>query len=139
MENTNDVAAILKNAGALPQGAVFEEFDPLENIPTVAVGDDWKEGVTITGYFEGTQTIASPKFKHAKDRNANGVPVNYLHVFRVAATNQKLGIWTTGELRLVCEKLNIGELVSITYKGKGTNTSGSAQHFFTYKKGRINQ
>jgi hypothetical protein len=128
-----DVAALLKKAGQAPAGVRMEEFNPLENIPTASVGEEIQPGMTITGYFKETQRIASNKFKFATEKDERGVPVQLLHVFRLVSGDM-LGIWNSGELKLLCSRLAPDELVSLTYKGKGINGNGQQQHFFEYKK-----
>lgn len=135
MEDNNINAEELLNAASeAPRGADLEDYNPLESIPTLAVGKEIKAGQVINGYFEMTERIVSAKFKNSQERDpASGLPVQYRQIFRLT-NGQKLAIWTTGELSLVCEKLQPGELISITYKGKGVNAQGRDQHFFEYKK-----
>lgn len=129
-------ADLLKQAGMLPSNLTVEEFNPMENIPTLAVGDDFKPGMTIAGWYEETQLIESNKFVHAREKGPTGKPAQRRHVLRVGSpTGTRLGIWTTGELRNTFDKLTPGQFIAITYKEKGVNSNGQAQHFFTYKRG----
>jgi len=129
-------ADLLKRAGTMPANVRLEQFNPLENIPTIAVGEEFEEGMTVAGYFEETQVIASPKFKHSKVKNAEGVPTQKRHVLRVGSpTGEKLAIWSTGELGLAFDKLAKGEFISLKYLRKGENASGNQQHFFEYGRG----
>ena len=128
-------ADLLKQAATVPGDVQLEAYNPMEAIPTVAVGDDFKEGMTLAGYYEETQEIASPKFKFSQTRNEKGVPTQLRHVLRIGSpTGQRLGIWTTGELRNTFEKLPVGSFIAITYKGKGLNANNQQQHFFEYKR-----
>lgn len=129
-------ADLLAQALRMPTGVQLEDYNPLENIPTLAVGEDFKEGMTVTGYVEETQVIASQKFTFSKERNEKGVPTQLRHVLRIGSpTGPRLGIWTTGELRVAFEKLSPGTLISILYKGKGMNGNNQQQHFFEMKRG----
>lgn len=128
-------ADLLRQAQAMPAGVTLEDYNPMENIPTLSVGADFSEGMTVTGFFEETQVIASPKFIHSKTKNADGVPTQLRHVLRIGSpTGDRLGIWNCGELKFTFEKLTPGQLISITYKGKGENTKGQPQHFFEFKR-----
>lgn len=128
-------ADLLKKATAAPTGKKLETWNPMENIPTLAVGDDFKQGMTISGWFEETQLIASPKFTHSQEKNEAGVPVQRRHVLRIGSpTGDRLGIWNCGELRVGFEKLTPGTFVAITYKGKGKNAKGQDQHFFEFQR-----
>jgi hypothetical protein len=139
MEQEQDGASLLAKAAQAPQGIETEEYNPMENIPTIAVGKQWAEKQTINGYFVETQRCTSAKFTNAKERDpATGLGVQFLHVFRLAS-GDKLGVWSTGELANVCEKLKANEFISITYKGKGTNAQGRQQHFFEYRKAKSAQ
>jgi len=139
MENVQqDLGALLKDAGTVPAGVVLEKWNPMENVPTAAIGKDILPGMVIAGYFEGTQRAVSAKFQNSQERDAEtGLPVQYLHVFRLAKTGKKLGIWSTGELKQICEKLSLNELVRITYDGKRENAQGRQQHFFNYEKVKV--
>ena len=138
MEDNNEQAVpadLLKRAGQIPSNVKTEDWDPMETIPTLAVGKDFEEGMTVSGYFEETQILASPKFKYATEKNAAGVPIQRRHILRVGSpTGERLGIWNCGELRAIFEKLTAGTFVALTYKGKGTNAKGQDQHFFEVKR-----
>jgi len=128
-------ADLLKRASALPSNVRLEQYNPLENIPTIAVGEEFTEGMTVVGYFEETQVIASPKFKHSRVKNAEGVPTQKRHVLRIGSpTGEKLAIWSTGELAMAFDKLAKGDLISVKYLRKGENSSGNQQHFFEYSR-----
>lgn len=133
-------ADLLQRATAsAPQGVALEEFNPMENIPTIAVGKEFKEGMTISGYYEESQLIESTKFKKARYTGPNGKPAQWRHVLRIGSpTGDKLAIWTTGELKMTFDKLVQGAFIAITYKGKGENGSGNDQHFFEYKRAAAN-
>jgi hypothetical protein len=131
-------ADLLKQAALVPQGLVVEDYNPMEQIPTLAVGEDgeFKPGMTVAGYYEETQRISSPKFIHSKEVDEAGVKVQYRHVLRIGSLQgERLGIWTTGELRTAFKKLTPGTFVVITYKNRGVNAKGQKQHFFEFKKG----
>lgn len=129
-------ADLLKAASTMPKNEVVETFNPLEKIPTLTVGQDFAVGMTIAGWVDETQTLASHKFKFSQKRNAEGVPTSLRHVLRIGSpTGEKLGIWSCGELKLAFEKLPAGTFIAITYKGKGENASGQEQHFFEFKRG----
>lgn len=124
-------AELLKQATYVPQDLNLEAYNPMENIATLTVGDDFSEGMMIAGYFEETQILASPKFKFSNTRNEKGVPTSLRHIIRVGSpTGPRLGIWSCGELRVAFEKLTPGTFITITYKGKGENSKGQEQHFF---------
>lgn len=135
MEQQKSVADVLKAASQAPKGVELEKFDPLENIPTLTVGDDGdiKTGMTLTGRFVETSRISSPKFTMAREKDENGVPVQYLHVLE-AADGTRFGIWSTGELKAAFNKLQVGELISIKYNGKAQNAKGQPQHMFEYSR-----
>lgn len=134
--NQNKVPAdLLKKASTLPPGVTAEEYNPMENIPTVSVGDEFVAGQTICGWYEETQVIASPKFVYSKTRNPDGVPTQLRHVVRTGSpTGDRLAIWSTGELKNTFDKLQPGSFIAITYKGKGLNSKGQNQHFFEFKR-----
>lgn len=140
MEQNKGVPAdLLKRAGAVPSGVTVEEFNPMDVIPTVAVGEEFAEGMTIAGWYEETQVIASKKFTYSKEVNEKGIPTQKRHVLRVGSpTGDRLAIWTCGELRNTFEKLQPGQFIALTYKGKGVNANGQQQHFFEYKRGAAN-
>lgn len=132
-----NVAALLAKAGEVPKGLRLEDFDPMEKVPTASFGEEIQPGMTISGNYVETQKIPSHKFTKSKEKNAAGVPLGTLHVFKLVS-GDKLGIWTTAEMRMLCEKLNPNEFVSITYKGKGTNDKGDSQHFLAIKRETVN-
>lgn len=128
-------ADLLALATKAPTGKKLEVFNPLENIPTLAVGDDLKEGMTISGYFEETEVIASTKFTFSQTRNEHGVPTQLRHVLRIGSpTGAKLGIWNCGELKVAFDKMGRGQFIALTYKGKGLNAKGQQQHFFDLQR-----
>ncbi len=129
-------ADLLKRAGQLPANVRLEQYNPMENIPTIAVGEEFLEGATVVGYYDETQVIASPKFKFSRTKNAEGVPTQKRHVLRIGSPTsaEKLGIWSTGELANTFDKLAKGDLISIKYLRKGENGAGNQQHFFEYSR-----
>lgn len=129
-------ADLLKQATSIPKDVGnLEAYNPMENIPTLTVGGDFAEGMTVAGYVEETQILASPKFKFSNTKNEKGVPTSLRHVLRVGSpTGPRLGIWSCGELRVAFEKLTPGTFISITYKGKGENAKGQDQHFFELQR-----
>lgn len=137
-ENNNEQAIpadLLSRAGAMPSGVNVETFDPMEKIPTLTVGEEWQPGQTIGGFFETVEVLASRKFIHSKKLNADGIPTSERIVLRVGSpTGDRLAIWGTAELLATAQKLNRGEFIQITYKEKGVNAKGMAQHFFEYKR-----
>lgn len=130
---------LLSKAGAIPEGVTVEDFNPLENIPTLTLGEDFVDGQTVAGWFEETQVLASHKFKFSQEKNAEGVPTSRRHVLRIGSpTGERLAIWSSGELRNTFEKVQPGQFIAITYKGKGMNANNQQQHFFDYKRGAAN-
>ena len=128
-------ADLLAKATALPGNIRLEAFDPMENIPTLGVGAGIEPGMTISGYFAGTEVVASPKFTYSQTRNEAGIPTQLRHRLRVGTpTGPMIGIWNAGELKVGFEKLREGDFVSLTYKGKGKNAKGQDQHNFEWKK-----
>lgn len=128
-------ADLLKRAAVVPTEVRVEEFNPMENIPTLAVGEELKAGMTIAGWYEETQLIESLKFKFATRKGPNGKPAQLRHVLRIGSpTGDRLGIWTTGELANTFDKLQPGTFIAITYKGLGVNSNNQQQHFFEYKR-----
>lgn len=128
-------ADLLKAAAAVPAGVKTESFNPMEDVPTLAVGEDFEKGMTIGGYFEETQEIASTKFKFSQTKNEKGIPTQLRHVLRVGSpTGKRIAIWSTGELRNTFSKLNPGDYIAVTYKGKGKNANDQDQHFFEYQR-----
>lgn len=124
-------ADLLKRASAVPAGVKTQEYNPMEAVPTLTVGKDFSAGMTIAGYFDENEVIASHKFKYSKTMNEEGVPTSTRHVIRVGSpTGEKLAIWSCGELRLAFEKINRGDFISIKYLKKGLNSKGEDQHFF---------
>lgn len=130
---TNDKMQAALASATKAASAPLQEWNPLEDVPTLTVGEDLKAGMTINGYFVETQRISSPKFTYSQERDENGVTVAYRHVIRTE-DGHKLGIWSTGELRLAFERLVPNDFISLTYKGKGTNAKGQSQHFFEYRR-----
>lgn len=138
-ENTQEregvPADLLAKATATVSGKRLEAYNPMENIPTLGVGDDFSEGMTVSGYYEETQVIASPKFIHSKTVNAEGVKTNLRHVLRIGSpAGDRIAIWNCGELKAAFEKLAVGSFISIKYLKKGTNAKGQAQHFFELQR-----
>lgn len=127
-----DAEALLKAAADTVKGKKLKMFDPLESIPTLAVGKEINPGQVIAGTYVRTDRLASHKFVHARETDENGTPVQYRHILRLA-NKQLLGIWSVGELKMVFDKLKEGAFIEITYKEKGKNQKGLAQHFFSYR------
>ncbi len=128
---------LLKRATAKPAGKRLEDYNPMENIPTISVGaeGEFEPGMTITGYYEGTEVLASPKFVHSKEVNDKGVPTQLRHILRIGSpTGERLGIWNCGELKVGFEKIQVGTLISLTYLKKGLNAKNQQQHFFKWQK-----
>lgn len=126
-----DTKALLAAAAIVPKGKKLKKYNPMEEIPTLAVGD-LPEGQIIAGTFVRTETLASHKFTMSPNKNEQGVPTQDRHILRL--TDGKLmAIWTTGELRMVFGKLPEGSLITLTYKGKGKNNKGQQQHFFDFQ------
>ncbi len=123
-------AEILGYAGKAQKGKRMEEFNPLETVPTLGVGD-LGVGQLICGTFVGNEVIASNKFKYAREKNEAGVPVQTRHVLE--NDGKKYAIWSVGELRLIFSKILPGQYVEITYKGLG-EVNGAEQHRFTTAK-----
>lgn len=143
MEKTTPAAAkaqgipadLLKQAAVIPKGVNTEAFNPMEDVPTLAVGEDFEKGMTIGGYFEETQLIESDKFKFSNVKGPNGKPGQYRHVLRVGSpTGKRIAIWSTGELRNTFSKLSPGDYIAVKYTGKGENANKQQQHFFEYQR-----
>ncbi len=129
-------ADLLKQASQVPNNVKVESFNPMEDIPTLGVGEELEKGMTISGYFEATEELASTKFKFSQTRNAQGVPTQLRHILRVGSpTGKRIAIWSTGELRNAFSKLTAGDFIAVTYKGKGLNANQQEQHFFDYQRG----
>lgn len=128
-----DVKGLLADAAKRPAGVNLREVNPMESIPTLAVGKDILPGSVINGVYVRTETIASPKFTYAKTQNAQGVPTQERHILRLS-NGKLMGLWSTGELGNVFEKWPVGSFISLTYKSKGKNAKGDDQHFFDYKE-----
>lgn len=119
-------------------GKNMEPVDPMESIPTLGVGKELTPGMSISGYYERTEEIPSPK---SKQLNAAGERVFVRHILRIGSpTGERLGIWTTAALAAFFELVNPGQLVQIKYVRKGENEQGQAQHFFEFnrEKGALN-
>lgn len=122
-------------AAGVPNGVTLQEVDPMENVPTIGLGKGWAPGQTLSGYFEESQTAASPKFK-SQTHNEKGTPTKLIHVLRIGEPNgPRLGIWDTAALKAFFANVHPGTFVQVTYLEKGVNGSGQAQHFFKFKKG----
>lgn len=134
-EETVNTAELLKRASVIPQGMKTTEYNPTENLPTLGVGTDIVPGSVLAGFFEGTETITSPKFKKTVKKSAEGIPQQDLHVLRLTS-GEKLGIWSVAALQLFFSKRTPGEFVVVKYTGKGINESGNSQHFFEFEIGQ---
>lgn len=126
-------ADVLAAVGRPVAGMKALDYDPMESIPTLSVGD---EGDIITdqliaGIFLETERLSSPKFTHSKEVDENGVKVQYRHVLLNGKT--KFAIWNCGELKQIFSKIVKGTYVELTYLGKGTNSKGQQQHNFRVK------
>jgi len=120
---------ILGFAGKADQGKRLEDYNPLETIPTLGVGD-LSVGQVLCGTFVMSEVIASPKFKYAREKNDKGVPIQTRHVLENGG--KKFGIWSVGELKLIFGKLTPGTYVALTYNGLG-EVNGNDQHRFSCK------
>lgn len=132
---TVNAADLLKRASEVPKDMVMEENNPLEAIPTLGVGREIVPNTVIAGYYEGTETLTSVKFKKAQKKSPEGIPQQDRHILRLV-NGDKLAIWNTGGLSLFFSKREIGEFVRIKYTGKGTNEQGNDQHFFEFEVGK---
>lgn len=135
-QQKTDLTAIMNAAAAPIAGVEMREFNPLENIPSLSVGSDIKEGMTISGVYLGTERIISHKFKSSTRDQLTGKPVQLLHKLRIS-DGSTVGIWSTGELRVVFERVKVNTVVALTYNGKGKNAKGDDQHFFEYQIGEL--
>lgn len=122
--------ALLAEA-TVPKGKKTKKYDPLESIPTAAIGTDITEGQSVSGIFVRTERLSSHKFTNSNERDENNVPVQYRHVLRLQS-GKLMAIWNTGELKMVFGKLPVGTLITLKYKGKGKNPKGQQQHMFDY-------
>ena len=126
---------VLNLASQVPSSVKTEEFNPMERFPRVAVGDTFKEGQTIAGWYEETLVIASEKFRYGEGKNEEGLNTKSLHVLRVGSpTGPRLGIWSVQDLKNTFQDLAQGTFIAITYKGKGQGANGNQKHFFEYKR-----
>lgn len=133
---TEDAAALqglLGAAGRVPTGLNTREVNPMESIPTAAVGKEILPGSVICGTYVRTETIASPKFTYAKTTNAAGVPTQERHILRLQ-NGSLLGVWSTGELKAVFDKWPVGSMIILKYIKKGLNADNNQQHFFEYRE-----
>jgi hypothetical protein len=134
MEDTQTeipTADVLKQAGTRASGKKTVVFNPLEKIPTLAIGEDVKPGQVLAGFFETTERLTSAKFTYAQEKDAEtGLPVQYRHVLTNGGT--KYGIWNCGELKLIFSKMVRGQYIELTYKVKG-EVNGRPQHQFEVK------
>ncbi len=121
---------ILGFAGKAQKGRRAEEFNPLETIPTLGVGD-LKKGQLLCGTYVGAEVIASNKFKYAREKNEKGVPQQTRYVLE--NDGKKWAIWQVGELKLIFSKVVIGQYVEITYQGLEM-VNDTEQHHFTQKR-----
>ena len=130
--NQVNVADLLKAASQAPAGVALQEYNPMESLPTLAVGEEITAGTVIVGKFVGTETIASRKFKFSQKKNAEGIPTQDRHILELA-DGRRLGVWTCGELGMVFGKIQPGSWIELKYNGKGMNSNNQQQHFFEYK------
>ncbi len=128
MEQKNHLDAFTKPMA----NQVTEKYDPMESISTFSFGGEIKEGTMICGKFVETQQLASPKFK-SQERNEKGIPVQYRHILE-REDGCKIGLWTTGELKLGFSRINPGQYVELTYLGK-KEINDQVQHAFDWKIG----
>ncbi len=129
-------ADLLKKAAILPANAgQMTEVNPFEREPRLRIGEDPEKanflpGMTIVGYYAGNKTVQTPKSKYAKE--------TIVHLLRIGSpTGDKLGIWTVAELEAFFENMPLGTLVTISYKSKGVNADGNAQHYFKLERGGL--
>lgn len=140
MENNNELspAEVLAFAGKR-QNIKTQEFDAMENIPTLTVENrkgegDIKKGTTLCGRFVTTERLVSAKFIHAPEKDAaTGLPVQFRHVLE--NEGKKYAIWNSGELKVIFAKLQPGTYVELTYEGRITNSKGMEQHSFSVRVG----
>jgi hypothetical protein len=135
-ENTENMtpSEILKYASRPTTGKKLVDFNPLETIPTLGVGD-LEKGQILAGNYVETETIASTKFKFARETNENGTPIQKRYVLDNGG--QKFAIWSVGELKLIFSKMIPGQYVHLTYNGLGT-VNGTEQHRFSVKVAAAN-
>lgn len=126
-----DAAAVLA-AASRRAGAPVQKWSPLEQTPTLAVGEDVQPGMTIAGSYLRTERIESVKFTMSQEKTPEGKGVQYRHVLRNGDT--VYGVWSVGELGLAFSKLPVNTYVEITYKGKAM-VNGFNQHTFDFSIG----
>lgn len=124
MTNTNfpkevDLSA-LTEAGTT-KAAGLTAWNPMEHYPKYGIGKEIVAGTTITAYYVGNDVLGEDKI--------------VVHCFRTKDTGKLFGIWSVAALANMTSKLDSGELVSITYTGKGENSAGRQQHFFEFQRG----
>lgn len=128
-------AAKAKKAFGAPMASATEDYDLLAQIPTLAVGTDIVAGDTIAGNFVALERLTSAKFTLSKERDEEtGLPVSYR--FILSRGGQQVGIWATGELKLLGRRLAVGTPISMKYMGKEV-VNENAQHTFEFKTGKV--
>lgn len=116
------------------KGRQTQKLDPIETINTISVSD-LQPGTVIAGTFVKTERLVSDKFKLSKEVDpTTGKKVQYRHVLSRGQGESEvlLGIWTTGELKLVFSKLTAGDYIEMKYIGKEDIGGGQTQHKFEY-------
>jgi hypothetical protein len=127
-------AEVLAAVGKPLPGMKAQDYDPMESIPTLSVGEgnDILPGQLLVGTFVETDRLVSAKFKNSQEKDVEtGLPVQYRHVLINGDT--KFAIWNCGELKQIFKKIAKGTYVELTYIGKGENFKGQQQHNFKVK------
>lgn len=125
-----DAAAVLAAAGR-KVGAPVKKWSPLEQTPTLAIGEDVRPGMSLAGNYLRTERIVSGKFTMSQEKE-DGKGVQYRHV--LSNGDLVYGIWSVGELKLAFSRLPVNTYVELTYKGKEV-VNGFNQHTFDFAIG----
>jgi hypothetical protein len=121
--------------GALPVelAAKLEVVDVLDSMPTfVPAKPGFEIGKTLAGYYVGTKKVVSDKFTAGKVDD-QGNKYRLLHMFK-DTKGRNFGIWSVGQLAFVMTRVNLNQLVAITYEGRAAESikpGQAAPHEFT--------
>lgn len=126
-----DTAAVLA-AASRRAGVPVQKWSPLEQLTTLAVGENIVPGQMIAGHYLRTERVESAKFTMSQEKTPEGKGVQYVHVLRNG--DLTYGVWSVGELGLAFSKMPANTYVEITYKGKAL-VNGFNQHTFDFSIG----
>lgn len=132
---------LLAKAFAAPSNRAMEKINPMARIPTLKVGEEFKAGQVLSGYFSRLDDVETPKNRFATQKVIDGVTkmVSTRIIFNLGSpTGEEIGLWATRELSAAFQNIPTGKFVSLTYKGKGKNAQDLDQHFFDYEVAKGN-